>query len=156
MFYRIIKRIDIYGKTPEFYYKDHSNKTTLIGSIFTILYFGVYIAFFMYKIIRMVKRKDVTFYNIYSNRGKIPSIHLNKELFYAGFAFDNPKTNIPFIDEKIYTISGQYIVQTKENNQIKEDITNFKFKQCEVSDFGSNYQNIMSKKIYYKCYAQKM
>ena len=100
----------------------------------------------MYKIIRMVKRKDVTFYNIYSNRGKIPSIHLNKELFYAGFAFDDPLTNIPFIDEKLYTISGQYIVQTKENDEIKKDIKNFTFKPCEVSDFGSNYQNIMANK----------
>ena len=146
MFCEAIKRIDLYGKEPNFYYKHNSSKTTWTGRIFTFLYFGVYIAFFVYKIERMANRKDVIFYDTNSNRGETPSIYLNKELFYAAFAFDNPETNIPFIDEKIYTISGQYIVQTKENDEIKKDIKNFTFKQCEVSDFGSNYQNIMLKK----------
>ena len=146
MFCEAIKRIDLYGKEPDFYYKHYTTKTTWTGRIFTFLYFGVYIAFFVYKIERMANRKDVIFYDTNSNRGETPSIYLNKELFYAAFAFDNPLTNIPFIDEKLYTISGQYIVQTKENGKIKQDIKNFTFKQCEVSDFGSNYQNIMAKK----------
>ena len=146
MFCEAIKRIDLYGKEPDFYYKHYTTKTTWTGRIFTFLYFGVYIAFFVYKIERMANRKDVIFYDTNSNRGETPSIYLNKELFYAAFAFDNPLTNIPFIDEKLYTISGQYIVQTKENDEIKKDIKNFTFKPCEVSDFGSNYQNIMAKK----------
>ena len=146
MFCEAIKRIDLYGKEPDFYYKHYTTKTTWTGRIFTFLYFGVYIAFFVYKIERMANRKDVIFYDTNSNRGETPSIYLNKELFYAAFAFDNPETNIPFMDEKIYTISGQYIVQTKENDEIKKDIKNFTFKPCEVSDFGSNYQNIMAKK----------
>jgi len=70
MFTRIIKRIDLYGKDPEFYYKNNLNKTTWVGRIFTILYLGVYIAFFVYKIERMARRKDVTFYDTNSNRGE--------------------------------------------------------------------------------------
>ena len=45
----IIKKIDLYGKEPDFYYKNNLNKTTWIGRIFTLLYLGVYIAFFFIK-----------------------------------------------------------------------------------------------------------
>ena len=146
MFCRTFKRIDLYGKEPEFYYKNNPNKTTWIGRIFTILYLGVYIAFFVYKIVRMVKREDVTFYDTNSNGGTIPSIHLDKELFNAALAFDNISSNIPYINEKIYTISGKYIIQTKENGIFKTSENNIEFKNCQISDFGSNYQNIMAKK----------
>ena len=97
MFIQTIKRFDLYGKDPEFYYKNNLNKTTWVGRIFTFLYLGVYIAFFMYKIERMARRKDVTFYDTNSNRGEIPSIHLNKEIFNAALAYDDPSTNIPYI-----------------------------------------------------------
>ena len=146
MFCRTFKRIDLYGKEPEFYYKNNPNKTSWIGRIFTFLYLGVYIAFFIYKIVRMAKRKDVTFYDTNSNGGEIPSIHLDKELFNAALAFDNISSNIPYINEKIYTISGKYIVQTKENGIFKTSENNIEFKNCQISDFGSNYQNIMAKK----------
>ena len=145
-FLPIIKKIDLYGKEPDFYYKNNLNKTTWIGRIFTLLYLGVYIAFFIYKIVRMAKRKDVTFYDTNSNGEEIPSIHLNKEIFNAALAFDDINSSLPYMNERIYTISGKYIVQTKENekwNTSEEDII---FRQCEVSDFGSNYQNIMAKK----------
>ena len=94
----------------------------------------------------MARRKDVTFYDTNSNRGEIPSIHLNKEIFNAALAFDNITSNIPFINKRIYTISGQYVTQTRENNNIITNYSNIIFKNCEVSDFGKNYQNIMAKK----------
>ena len=146
MIYRAIKRIDFYGKEPEFYYKTNSNKTTWVGRIFTILYLGIYIAFFIYKIERMIRRKDVTFYDTNSNGGELPSIHLNKELFYGAFAFADPRTDIPFLDERLYTISGKYIIQKRENEQLKIIEKNITFKKCELSDFGQNYQNIIAKK----------
>ena len=142
----IIKKIDLYGKEPDFYYKNNLNKTTWIGRIFTFLYFGVYAAFFVYKIVRMARRKDVTFYDTNFNGGEIPSIHLSKEIFNAALAFDNITTNVPFLDGRIYTISGKYFVQTKENEKLNINEYNIPFRKCEVSDFGSNYQNIMTKK----------
>ena len=120
MFYRTFKRIDLYGKRPVFYYKTNSIKTTWVGRIFTILYFVIYIGFLIYKIERMAKRKDVTFYDTNSNRGEFPSIKLTKELFYGAFAYNNPITNIPFINERIYTISGKYIIQKRENEKINQ------------------------------------
>ena len=51
-----IKKIDLYGKDPEFYFKGNSNKTTWIGRILTILYVIIYISFLIYKLERMVSR----------------------------------------------------------------------------------------------------
>ena len=45
-----IKKIDLYGKDPELYFKGNSNKTTWIGRILTILYVIIYISFLIYKL----------------------------------------------------------------------------------------------------------
>ena len=83
---KFIKTIDFYGKEPEFYYKDKSSIKTWLGRIFTILYITIYIIFFIYKINRMVKRKDVTFYDTNTNKGEIPSIKLIR-YFLCSFFF---------------------------------------------------------------------
>ena len=59
--YNFIKRLDLYGKEPEFYYKNNINKKTWVGRIFTVFYSVICFAFFIYKIDRMIKRKDVHF-----------------------------------------------------------------------------------------------
>ena len=74
MFCPFIKKIDLYGKDPEFYFKGNSNKTTWIGRILTILYVIIYISFLIYKLERMVSRVDVTFYDTYAYTGEVPSI----------------------------------------------------------------------------------
>ena len=143
--YNFIKRLDLYGKEPEFYYKNNINKKTWVGRIFTVFYSVICFAFFIYKIDRMIKRKDVTFYEINSNNGEIPSIYLNKDIFYAAFAFGNSITNEPFVDKRIYTISGSYSSYIKVNGNwnllLEENIT---FDYCKLSNFGKNYQNIMT------------
>ena len=50
MFCELIKKIDLYGKDPEFYYKGNPSKTTWIGRILTIVYVIIYIAFLVYKL----------------------------------------------------------------------------------------------------------
>ena len=146
MLKQFIKKFDLYGKYPEFYFKGKSNKTTWIGRIFTFLYIIILIAFFIYKLERMIKRKDVTFYDINTNKGKIPSIKLNRDIFYTGFALDYPGTDIPFIDDRIYTISAKYISRERINGQWNNTEKEIKFKKCELSDFGQKYQNILSNK----------
>ena len=143
---KFIRTIDFYGKEPEFYYKDKSSIKTWLGRIFTILYITIYIIFFIYKINRMVKRKDVTFYDTNTNKGEIPSIKLTKDIFYAAFSFDNPETNNPFVDERIYTISGKYMTENIIDGYRNITAENISFKRCELSDFGKNYQNILSNK----------
>ena len=146
MFLHFIKRIDLYGKCPEFFFKGESNKTTWVGRIFTFLYILIYLAFLIYKLDRMIKRKDVTFYETNANKGEIPSIKLDKEIFNAAFAFDYPGTDMPYIDDRIYTITAKFISQVRVNGKMNITETNITFKKCELSDFGSNYQNILVNK----------
>ena len=146
MFLHFIKRIDLYGKYPEFYFKGESNKTSSVGRIFTFLYILIYLAFLIYKLDRMIKRKDVTFYETNANKGEIPSIKLDKEIFNAAFAFDYPGTDMPYIDDRIYTITAKFISQVRVNGKMNITETNITFKKCELSDFGSNYQNILVNK----------
>ena len=143
MFCEFIKRIDLYGKEPEFYFKGKSSKTSWLGRILTILYAIIYLAFLIYKLDRMVNRVDVTFYDTYAYTGEIPSIELNKEIFYGAFAFVNPYTNIPYADESIYHINAKFVSQVKVNGQWIINETHIPFKHCELSDFGQQYQSIV-------------
>ena len=47
----------MFGKEPELYYKGSNKKTTLIGRIFSISFITIYFVFFVYKLIRMLKKK---------------------------------------------------------------------------------------------------
>ena len=75
---------DLFGKIPELYYKGKSKKSSTLGIIFTILYIILYIAFLIYKLVRMVRRIDVTFYDSYTFIG-LPSIKVTNNEFYAAF-----------------------------------------------------------------------
>ena len=57
---------DLFGKEPEFYYHGKSKKSSLFGIVLTIVYIVIYIAFLIYKLIRMLKRVDLTFYDSYT------------------------------------------------------------------------------------------
>ena len=53
---KFMESIDLFAKSPELYFKGKSQKSTVIGRVFTIIYGTIYLAFFIYKIIRMVKK----------------------------------------------------------------------------------------------------
>ena len=112
----VIHDIDLFGKEPELYYKGKNKKSVLIGRICTIMYILIYIAFFIYKLVRMLQKVDVTFYQNTAFTGEVPSIHLTNKIFYGGFAFANAQTLQPFIDESIYSISLQFRAENRVNN----------------------------------------
>ena len=99
---KLIDDIDLFGKEPELYFKGNSKRTSWVGRIFTFIYAMIYLAFFLYKLIRMLQNKDVNFYQTTTFTGETPSIHLTNEVFYGGFALGNPMTLKTFIDESIY------------------------------------------------------
>ena len=70
---------DLFGKTPELYYKNRVRKVFIIGRIFSIIYSLIYVAFFVYKLIRMIKRVNVTFYDTFAFIGEVPSINITNE-----------------------------------------------------------------------------
>ena len=82
--FEFFMNIDLFGKEPNLYYERNKKKTSYIGFVFTIIYIIIYIIFFLYKIIRMAKRVDVTFYDTYAYKD-FPSIKLTNEEFYGGF-----------------------------------------------------------------------
>ena len=145
MFLKFIKKIDLFAKRPELYYKNHSRRTSWIGRIFTFLYVIIFLLFFAYKLDRLINRIDVTVYDTNTYTGEIPSIRLDNNLFYAGIAFDLPGTNIPYIDERIYTMETKFVNQVKVDGQWQTNEKDIPMKKCELSDFGRNFQNIFSK-----------
>ena len=95
-------KFDKFGRKANLYYEGNKERTSLIGSIFTKIYIFIYFLFILYKGIRMYKKLDVVFYDIFAYKEKAPSINLTKDNFYVGFALEVPDTYDAFIDETIY------------------------------------------------------
>ena len=103
-FFEFLKRIDIFPKVPEFYFKGKPKHVTIVGSIFTYVYIAIIIIIFCYKIYRLTKRLDVTFYDYYSDGSdpyEIPKIKITDDNFTLMFSILYDDT-IPFIDTTIY------------------------------------------------------
>ena len=126
-----IKEIDFYGKQPEFYYKGKPKKVTWIGRIFTIIYIIIYLIFFVFKLYRMSKRIDITFFDTYSDEENVPSINVTNENFYVAFTIFDGSTGQPFIDETIYYALAYFI-----DDETKE----IELEPCNIDKIGSNYK----------------
>ena len=128
---------DLFGKTPELYYKGKSKKSSLLGIILTVIYIVIYIAFLIYKLVRMFKRVDVTFYDSYVFQG-IPSIKLTNNEFYGALGMFGG------YDPRLVRIEVHYVRKEKINGNLKtiEDIP-LELEQCRQEWFGSEYQHII-------------
>jgi hypothetical protein len=126
---------DLFGKNPELYYKGKSKKASTLGIVLTVIYIALYITFLLYKLIRMFKRIDVTFYDSYAYKD-IPSIQLTNEEFYGGFSMGG------IIDETIYNIKVQYVRGIKVSNAWKNNFTDLEIETCKLEKFGKKYQNL--------------
>ena len=122
-----IKEIDFYGKEPEFYLNRRPKKVTIIGRIFTIIYILLYFVFFGYKLIRLFKRTDLSFYDSDSEGSESLSFHMTKEDFYFNFAFIDSETGLAFLDETIYQ---PYAFFNDDPVEIKP---------CTIDKVGSEY-----------------
>ena len=67
-----LSEFDLFGKIPEIYFKGKSQRTSVFGKVLTYFYIAIYVAFFIYKIIRMYEKVDISFYETYAFSG-IPS-----------------------------------------------------------------------------------
>ena len=128
---------DLFGKIPEFYYKGRSKKSSIFGIILTIIYIILYITFLIYKLVRMFKRTDVTFYDSYTFKG-LPSIKLTNNEFYGGFGMGG------IVDERMYHLDVYYVSKVKVNGQWKETTIPLKTDICQLEWFGPNYREIFS------------
>ena len=129
---------DLFGKTPELYYKGKSKKSSTLGIVLTIIYIILYIAFLIYKLIRMFKRVDMTFYDSYTFNG-LPSIKLTSNEFYGGFGMGG------MIDERMYYLTVNYVRQAKVNGVwVEEENRLLETEICRFEMFGPDYQEIFA------------
>lgn len=142
--FSIFKEIDLFGKEPDIYYKGKQRKTSWMGRICTWTYVSIYIFFFVYKLIRMFKRVDVSFSETNSSTGGLPKIHMTKEIFTYALALADRENN-PFIDETIYRPIGIVNIKRNINGEVKDDIQQIEFGVCNIDDFGKDHQQFAKK-----------
>ena len=133
-FFKILKEIDFFGKSPEFYINGKPKKISYIGRIFTFIFIIIYIRIFVYKLYRMFRRVDITFYDSYSYADKIPSIQITNENFYLIFTLSDGDYQ-PFIDETIYHPIAYFI---------DEEIEEIQLERCNLEKIGSKYRSFFN------------
>jgi len=152
---RIFKEVDLFAKEPELYFKGKSKKTTWIGRILTILFIFVYIALIIYKVIRMIKRIDMTFFDTFMYEDKPPKIKLTNDLFYGGFALEDPNTYDAFIDEGIYYPKAYFKRTERKGNDFEWDIKELELERCKLEKFGLKYRDTFKTKALNNYYCFK-
>ena len=133
--FKFLYEMDLFGKSPELYYKGKAKKPSKFGLILTIVYILLYISFLVYKLIRMFKRTDVTFYDTYAYNG-LPSIKLTNEEFYGGFSMGY------LVDETLYYPKVQFVSMVRINGAWNTTTTELETEICKLEKFGSKYREI--------------
>ena len=145
----------MFGKEPELYYKRRPKKTSWIGRIFSFAFVSLYFAFFIYKLIRMMKKVDVTFYDTFTYAAKPPSVKLNNNNFYGGFALEHPITYDVFIDESIYIPKAYFKRAERKGDNFEWYSVELELERCKLEKFGSHYQDIFKSKTLENLYCFK-
>ena len=130
---------DLFGKVPEMYYKGKSKKASTMGLVLTVIYIILYIAFLIYKLIRMFKRVDMTFYDSYTFQG-LPSINVTNNEFYGGFGMGG------IVDEKMYFLIVTYVSKWKVNGKWQNITKVLQTDICNIDWFGPDYRDIFKDK----------
>ena len=143
-FWKVFKEIDLFGKEPDIYYKGKQRKTSWMGRICTWIYVVIYVFFFIYKLVRMFQRLDVSFSETNSSIGGLPKIHLTKEIFLYSFALLDDKQN-PYIDTSIYFPVAKLATTKTINGEKVTNTSDLDIGPCEIDDFGKNYQKYASR-----------
>ena len=142
--------IDLFGKEIELYYKGRNKRVSLTGIIFTVLYIIIIVSYSIFRIINLFKRTGGFYHDISQVNEKPPSMELNNEIFYLGICILHPETRKCFIDQSIYTINVTYTYAKKvEGLDFEwewEQDKNLPTEECQLSKFGSNYQEIFKKR----------
>lgn len=138
---KFLKDLDIFGKNVELFYKGKDKQNTYFGSILTITYGIIYLAFLLYKIIRMFKKKDIIFYDTFSYLDEPPIINITNENFYGGFALEDPNSYDPFIDETIYIPKAYFKIGKRNGEEWDWKIKDVELERCNINKFGSFYKD---------------
>ena len=135
-----IKDLDLFGKEPDLYYKNKYKKTSWIGRFFTELFMVVYFSFLIYKINRLLKKNDITFYDTFTYSSEPPRIKITNENFYGGFALENPETYDVFVDEGIYIPKAFFKKAEKIGDKFEWKSVELELELCNIEKFGSSFK----------------
>ena len=130
----------MFGKEPNLYYKGRTKKTSFLGNILSFSFIFLYFALFLYKLIRMIKKLDVSFYDTYTYEAEPPAFNLSINYFYGGFALEHPITYDVFIDEGIYYPKAYFKKAERKGKNFEWTITEIELERCKLEKFGSFYQ----------------
>ena len=138
---QFLSEFDLFGKEPELYFKGKPQRTSKLGKVLTYCYIIIYVAFFFYKITRMIQKVDITFYETYAYSG-IPSIKLTSDLFYGGFSLNG------IIDPTIYFPIVYFYEGHRENGVmiLEEPYKIMELEICQLDKFGERYREIFKNK----------
>jgi len=132
---------DIYSRRISFFYKDKEKISSILGFILTIFYVITSIILFLVYYIKTINREEVTASDSTIYPIEIPSIDLNKDLFYLAFGLEDPTNFKRFIDEKIYYPEVILIERIKENGgMVKTSQNVLDLERCNKLNFGKDYQ----------------
>ena len=138
---KFIQNLDMFGKEPGLYYKGNDKKNTWYGTITSIMYITIYVAYCIYKIFRMLKKKDVTYFDSFDYLEDGPTIDLTKDKFYGGFALEHPITHDQYIDETIYYPKAFFKTQIRNGENWDIETKELELVQCKVEYFGKDFQD---------------
>ena len=141
-----IKNFDLFGKEPDLYYKGKQKKTSWIGRAFTELFLLLYFSFLIYKIIKLIKKTDITFYETFTYKSEPPKVKITNENFYGGFALQDPETYDVFIDEGIYIPKASFRKAEKKGDKFQWSKVDLELEPCKIEKFGSSFQETFKKK----------
>ena len=143
---KLLKELDMFGKKPMLYYKGKAKKTTLLGNILSFSFVFLYLSLFLYKLIRMIKKLDVSFYDTYTYEAEPPAIKLSSNNFYGGFALEHPITYDVFIDEGIYYPKAYFKKAERKGKDFEWTITEIELEKRKSEKFGSFHQEVFKLK----------
>jgi len=127
--WEFVKDIDFFGKEPEFYFKGKSKQVTVFGRIFTYIFMIIYVTIFCYKLYRMTRRVDITFYDSYSNTDEIPVVKISQNNFTLVFTLLDEDGD-PFIDDTIYYPEAYYY---------DNDYQEIKIERCDPNKLSQEF-----------------
>ena len=140
------KNFDLFGKDPDLYYKGKPKKASWMGRSFTKLYLLSYLSFLIYKIIRLIRKSDITFYETFIYESEPPKVKITNENFYGGFALQDPESYDVFIDEGIYIPKASFRKAEKKGDKFQWSIVDLELEPCKIEKFGSSFQETFKKK----------
>jgi hypothetical protein len=138
---KFLQEIDLFPRKLELYYNGKPEKTSRIGTFFTLIYISIFLTIFLYKLLKMLEKHNGKFYTTYTFEKEPPSIKLSNENFYGGFALENPETYDQFIDETIYYPKAYYKRAERNGKNWKWFVKELELEKCQIEKFGSFYKD---------------